>query len=133
MSFYRVRCRFAAWLAMCAMVFSALAPAVAQAMVTASDDGQWVEVCSASGMVWLKADDQSVVSGVAPDEGKPSGDMGSHCPWCSFHGSAAGLLPQIASTLPEVPAAQALPGQPHVVLTSKVQHGAQARAPPFAA
>ena len=117
---------------MCVMVFAALAPTVAQAMVAASDEGQWVEVCSASGMVWLKADGSDSVSTTAPDQDKSMGDMGSHCPWCSFHGSAAGLLPEQLPSLSFAPAAQALPELAFVALTSKVQRAAQARAPPLA-
>ena len=129
----RVHRRFTAWLAMCVMVFAALAPTVAQAMVAASDDGQWVEVCSASGMVWLKADGVEAASGASSDQDDNTvGDMGSHCPWCSFHVSALGLLPQQISSLPLVPAAQAVPHVDQVALTSKVQRRVQARAPPFA-
>ena len=59
------------------------------------------------------------------------GDMGSHCPWCSFHVTALGLLPQQISSLPLVPAAQALPHVDQVALTSKVQRRVQPRAPPL--
>ena len=118
---------------MCVMVFAALAPTVAQAMVTASDDGQWVEVCSASGMVWLKADGAELASGASSDQDNNTmGDMGSHCPWCSFHVPALGLLPQQLSPLPLVPVAQSVPRVAPIALISKVQRRVQARAPPLA-
>ena len=56
MGFYCVHRRLAAWLAMLAMVMGALSPTLAHAWVAASGDEQWIEVCSASGMVWLKTD-----------------------------------------------------------------------------
>jgi hypothetical protein len=132
MSFYRAHRRFAAWLAMCVMVFGALAPTLAQAMVAASDNDQWVEICSASGMVWLKADGSDVTGAVAPAQGAPMGDMGKHCPWCGFHGAAAGLPPDASRAPAPVVAHHALPASVHSAQCSAVQRMAQARAPPLA-
>ena len=53
--------RFATWLAMLAMVMGALAPTVAQAVVASQGGAGWVQVCSASGMVWVQADAVEVV------------------------------------------------------------------------
>lgn len=84
--------RFAAWLAMLAMLMGAFAPAVAQAVVASQGGEGWVQVCSASGMVWVKADGLE-----DPAAGKPMADASRHCPWCSLQG-AAGLPPLISST-----------------------------------
>ena len=91
MPFTRTTHRFAAWLAMLAMLLGALAPTAAQALVAAKGGSDWVQVCSASGMVWMKTD--------APDskadgktDGKSIADAARHCPWCSLQG-AAGLPP----------------------------------------
>ena len=80
--------RFAAWLAMLAMLVGALAPAVAQAVVASQGGPGWVQVCSASGMVWVKTDGLE-----DPAAGKPMADAARQCPWCSLQG-AAGLPPE---------------------------------------
>ncbi|MBW8470119.1 MAG: DUF2946 domain-containing protein [Thiobacillus sp.] len=90
MHFVRAHRRLTSWLAMLVMVFGALAPAVAQAMVASSDRADWVEVCSASGMLWVKADGSGAVD-AGMDE--PMSDASQHCPWCNLHGGAAGLPP----------------------------------------
>ena len=116
---------------MLAMVFGVLAPTVAQAMVAAADKGEWVEVCSASGMVWLKAG-ATDLGDVESGQNMPMADMNSHCPWCSFHGSAAGL-PMAALVTPSQPfSAQSLPIWIGASPNDAVWHTAQARAPPFA-
>jgi len=93
--------RFAAWLAMFAMLLGALAPAVAQAVVASKGGDGWVQVCSASGMVWVKSDGLE-----DPAAGKPMADASRHCPWCSLQGSA-GLPPEplMAVALQRDPAA----------------------------
>lgn len=116
---------------MCAMVFGAMAPTVAQAMVATSEKGQWIEVCSASGMVWLKTDGTTFAAAVVPDQEKPMTDMGKHCPWCSFHGSPAGLPPASLPGPTLISSTHAASGLGSVALTSKVLCCAQARAPPF--
>jgi hypothetical protein len=116
---------------MWAMVLSSLAPVVAQAMVAATGKLQWVEVCSASGIITLKAvaaDAQDVES----DQGSPAPGMANHCPWCVFHGSAA--APPLSNLSVPAPAAMVqtepvFSGKPFV---SHVWADAQARAPPFA-
>lgn len=82
---------------MLALVMSALAPTLAHAWVAAADEGQWIEVCSASGMVWLKADGLDDSAPGSSDTDMPMADMGSHCPWSGVHAPMAGLLP--AATL----------------------------------
>ena len=130
MSFYRVHRQIAAWLAMWAMVLGALAPTVAQAMVAAAEKGQWIEVCSASGMVWLKADGSDVQVETAPDQSQSMADMGKHCPWCGFHAPAAGLPPAVASAPWLGPVVQPVPELSLVALSDQSFHSGQARAPP---
>jgi hypothetical protein len=90
MAFLRLHRRFTAWLAMLALVLGALAPTLAQAMVSGDDRADWLEVCSVSGMFWVKAG-TGEVSDQQPESGSPMGAAGQHCAWCTLHGGAAGL------------------------------------------
>ena len=119
--------RFAAWLAMLAMLMGALAPAVAQAVVVSQGGNGWVQVCSASGMVWVKADGLE-----DPAASKPMADASRHCPWCSLQGAAG---------LPPAPGLQATrPIQPNDVPQPRIRSAAASvpwpaalsRAPPSA-
>lgn len=122
--------RFTAWLAALALVFGALAPVVTQAMVRASGPSDWVEICSVSGMSWVKAD----TGEVATEDQQPMGDSASHhCPWCALHGGAAGApsvhaLPALGP-LPSLQPAQALVS----VSSPLVWNDAHPRAPPLSA
>lgn len=126
MPFSRATRRFAAWLAMFAMLLGALAPAVAQAVVASQGGPGWVQVCSASGMMWVEADALE-----DPAAGKPMADASRHCSWCSLQG-AAGLPPA-----PSPAAALDLPAEPpkaHFRSASPAAPwpSAQSRAPPRA-
>lgn len=91
----RAHRRFTTWLAMLALVLGALAPVLAQAVVASSDRAQWVEVCSASGMVWVKAD-AAEDAARSQDDGHrtpPVLDAAMSCDWCSLHGASAALPP----------------------------------------
>lgn len=134
MPFSRVHRRLTAWLALSAMLLGAVSPAVAQVLVAFSSDRiQWVEVCSASGMVWVKADAGSVANAPqAGNEGQRPVDhaASTHCPWCRLHGSEA--APPSAT-----PVCQALPRQTdaprtgyHAVTPADTWLPLQARAPP---
>lgn len=116
---------------MWAMVLSALAPTVAQAMVAASDKAQWVEVCSASGMITLKVDVDSGQEGTS-DQGSPMSDMTQQCAWCVFHGAAADLPPvNVAVSAPPVEV-ELVPVYSGSVYLSLQWTDTQARAPPIA-
>lgn len=135
MPFSRVHRRFTAWLALLAMVLGTLAPAVAQAVVASSERAQWVEVCSASGMMWVKAD-ASAASGVdqaGHDAGGPMSDSWMHCPWCSLHGGAPGLPPAMAAIELAPRQSDRPPAFSHQASLSGVWAVAHARAPPPAA
>lgn len=115
---------------MLSMVLSVLAPTLAQAAVAAAGKGQWVEVCSASGMVWLKTDAAETAS---PDQGTTMADMSSNCPWCIFHGSATGLPATDPATRWLGSSAQPVPVWAFAVaIDQAVWRHAQARAPPLA-
>ncbi len=123
MSITRIQRRFTAWLAMLALALGAVAPAVAQVVVT--DRSDWVEICNASGMVWVQADH-------APGDADsaPLSDMGMQCSWCSLHSPTSGLPPApvmgFTSSLP-----QPLPGGWKAVAPPVgVWTAAPARAPP---
>ena len=118
---------------MLAMVLGALAPTLAHAWVAASDEGQWIEVCSASGMVWLKADGSDASSGGLDNPDMPMADMAQHCPWCSLHGAAAGLPPEMARAVVTPEKGAAMPVWRGPTAWVPVLSGALARAPPQAA
>lgn len=115
---------------MMAMVLSALAPTLAHAWVAAADKGQWIEVCSASGMVWLNADGPDASADKAADSNMPTADMAQHCPWCSFHGSMTGLPPATLDAAVAVHAGHAMPGWIDMASPHQPLLGALARAPP---
>ena len=126
MLFTRLQRRFTAWLAVLALLLAALAPTLAQAVVATSDRSDWVQICSASGMVWIKAE-----SSAAGTESAPLADMGMQCPWCLTHSPATGLPPAVASgATPTV--AVPIPGH---FMTAEPPVGvwtaAPARAPPL--
>lgn len=111
---------------MLAMAMAALAPAVAQAVVAGAGNRDWVEVCSVSGVVWVKA----AAAESEHDAGSPMADGAMNCPWCSLHGGAAGLLPQaqVASWHSTGPAL--LNRVNPAPIASALWRGAPARAPP---
>lgn len=121
--------RLGTWLAMLAVVWGALAPTLAQAVVRSAPtpgDG-WVEVCSVSGMVWVSLDtgeQQAVPHTGVSDE--PS------CAWCALHGGAAGS----PATQAQWPVSLALSDFPpafyQAPVTPAVWHSALSRAPPAA-
>jgi hypothetical protein len=126
MLFTRAQRRVCAWLAMLALVLTALAPTLAQAVVSNTDRGDWVQICSASGMVWIQAD-----PGAGDPQSAPMAGAGMQCPWCSLHSPAAGLPP---ATALRVAAAAPAPLVVRVALAASpvgVWTSAPARAPPF--
>jgi hypothetical protein len=125
MPFNRIQRRFTAWLAMLALGLGALAPALAQAVVSTSDRSDWVQICNASGMMWIQAD--AAVSGT---DSVPQADMGSPCAWCLMHSPVAGLPPApvmgFTSSLPQPLPGGCMAAAPPV----GVWTAAPARAPP---
>ncbi len=84
MSFSANRLRRVVWIALFAMLIGALAPTVSR--VLAAGDGGWIEVCSASGVMYLPVD-------AVPD----SGDGGAQhvsaaaCAYCFTNAGSFGL------------------------------------------
>ena len=126
----RAHHRFTAWLALLAMVLGALAPTVAQAMVRVSDRAQWVEVCSVSGMAWVKAD---AVAQQTADNDAPATGASMSCPWCTLHSGAAGLPPVTAVAEPWPRQTDHPPAFYRAVSLSGTWAVAHARAPPLSA
>jgi hypothetical protein len=130
MSFLRLRRRFAAWLALVAVLLGALAPTIAQARMGGGDRADWLEICTTTGMVWVQADSGEVARQI---DGPPA-DSGTspHCPWCTLHGGASGLPPvQAAVVLPAAPLAEQPPAFYRAPLTDTVWATARSRAPPL--
>jgi hypothetical protein len=75
------------WIAMLGVLFSALAPTISHAMVSAAQADEEVQVCTMEGM-------KTIVLAKAPS-GKPvSPDhILKHCPYCATHGNMSSLLP----------------------------------------
>jgi hypothetical protein len=126
MPFARVQRRFTAWLAMLAVVLSSLVPTLAQAVVVASDRSDWMQVCSATGMVWVQAD-----HAVGDTQSAPAADVGMQCPWCSLHSPATSLLPALASGVASAAPASLGDGVMAKASPVGVWIAAPARAPPF--
>jgi hypothetical protein len=94
----RLHRRITAWVALVALVLGALAPAVTQARVAGADRGDWVQLCSASGMVWVQAEslaagEPSAAGDDGADRGMPAAMVSAACAWCSLHGGAPGQPP----------------------------------------
>jgi Protein of unknown function (DUF2946) len=123
--------RFAAWLALLAMLWGALVPTLAQAAVASSDRQGWVEVCSASGVLWVRVDGGAKSPTAPTGQPGPMADASAHCPWCPMQG-AAGLPPELA----RVTSVSAQGAAPIAAFTSArlatVWFPAQSRAPPAA-
>jgi Protein of unknown function (DUF2946) len=129
MSFLRLHRRVAAWLAILALLAGALAPTVAQARMAGGDRADWLEICTTTGMVWVKADAGDVASQA---DGPPADNSASaHCPWCTLSAGGNGLPPaEIAFAAPVV-LAELPPAFYRTPLTDTVWATAQSRAPPL--
>ena len=133
MPFTRVQRRITAWLAMLVMSLTVLAPTLAQAVVASMDRGDWVQVCSVSGMVWIQADGAGVDGASPASEGSPMADMGMQCPWCQLHSPVAGPPPAPAPLTASAAHAEPLSQAMAAPLPPGVWPAAPARAPPLSA
>lgn len=114
-----------AWIALLAVCFGALAPTLSQAALRAKGEGagQWVQVCSASGVTWVRADG-------GEQAGEHPAEAALTCPWGVIGGGAANV--------PPVHALQVPPAAPSPAPLATAQRGhdapasahAPARAPP---
>lgn len=117
----RAHRRLLTWLTLCAMGLGALAPTLAQAALRAGDPVPWVQVCSSTGMFWVRAGD--------PVEA-PLVEAQMACPWCVLGGGADAPAP-VHILPPSQALATPLPLAPQPALHA-VASWAQppARAPP---
>lgn len=130
-----------AWIALLAVCFGAFAPTLSQAALKARGDdaGHWVQICSASGITWVRADTSATASTAAGDlaAADPADPAAEHpaeaaltCPWGVVAAGAAHLPPAPFLSLPEA--------APHPRPLARAQRGvaappsahAPARAPP---
>jgi len=130
MSVFRTHRRFTAALTLLVMLLSVLLPTVAQAVVRASGQAHWVQVCSTSGMVWVNAVNSAEPSEHAPSPAGPLGDWSQQCPWCALHGGAAGLPTQDWALAGFTAATEGLPAWGSTAPVSAIWAVAHARAPP---
>lgn len=110
---------------MLAVCFGVLAPTLSQAalQLRGGDVGHWVQVCSASGISWVRA---------GHDDGaeQPAADAPLSCPWGLMASGGAGLPPSHGLSLPEA-APHALPlAQAQRAVWPALSAHALARAPP---
>ena len=128
MSVLRLRRRFAAWLALVAVLLGALAPTIAQARM-GGDQSDWLEICTTTGMVWVQAgaDDTAQAISAPPADTATS----PHCPWCTLHSGASGLPPAAPVALIPAPLAEQPPAFYRAPLTDTVWATARSRAPPL--
>lgn len=94
-----LRQRLTAWLALWSLVLGALLPVLSHAAVRAPQPGQgWVEVCTVSGMAWVRQAPEAVVSddGSQPPANSSLGMAMPGCVWCATHAPALGLPPVAA-------------------------------------
>ncbi|MFZ4876344.1 DUF2946 domain-containing protein [Janthinobacterium sp. Mn2066] len=83
--------RLAAWIACFAILLSALAPSISQAVAHAKQESGsgWVEICSMAGIRFVKVEaDQS---GIGQPDGKAM--QMAQCAFCSMHAGSVGLPP----------------------------------------
>jgi hypothetical protein len=122
----RLHRRFAAWLAIWALLVAALWPALVQAAVVGTDKSGWIEVCSASGMVWVKAD------GSSESQDHLAKDAASHCNWCQLH-SGGGLPPHHADSVGLIAGTHDIPAFFIAAPRPAQPLATHSRAPPLAA
>lgn len=67
MPFRPLHRRLIAWLAACALLLAGLLPAVSQAVVAkTAGPGDWIEVCTSTGMAWVRGGEPGAAPSAAP-------------------------------------------------------------------
>lgn len=88
------------WVALLAIWMAALAPTVSHALAraegAAAPPAGWIEVCTASGMQWIKLDGSAPQDGEAPASVPPAHGLLKHCPFCLLTADHLGLPPHPA-------------------------------------
>lgn len=120
---------FAAWIACIAMLFATLAPSIAQGMSGGPGD-TWVEICSISGLKFVKVTTDAQV-GVVSHHSKFDLGHVEHCPLCGTHAGSFALPPTAGFSIPLIETQETHPflffQSPHPLAIWTV---AQSRAPP---
>jgi hypothetical protein len=120
--------RLTAWLAAMLVLLGALLPVLSHAVVArTAGDPAWIEVCTVSGMAWVRSADSA-----NPDADPPapvSGAPMAACEWCATHTPLAGVPLQSAPPLPLI---ESVALQPAAVHPATVPARAWASAPPRA-
>lgn len=93
------------WIASCAILLMALAPALSQALQTQAQEG-WVEVCTLAGSKWVKLDGSGTDSS---GQEQPGSTSMKHCPCCANPTPSLGLPPSAPSSAPLLQLGFALP------------------------
>lgn len=93
MRFSRVARKLFSWMACAAVLMGSLAPILTHALER-SPGNNWVEVCTAMGSQWVKADGTSQAPGETPAD-----HAQQHCPYCSSHVPVLGVPPATATVL----------------------------------
>ena len=81
---------FAAWIACCAILLAALAPAISHAFASLDGHQAWVEICTAQGNKLIQVGPEHNPESSAPQQHP---DHFEHCPFCTPNNVAAGLPP----------------------------------------
>lgn len=122
--------RLTTWFALWLLVLTALLPVAAQAMVTRQQGGEWLEVCTSTGMVRVAPDAADSAQSASTDGQTGEFNLGQHCPLCTLH-DATLALPPVAFQFQPVPAlADFPPAYYRSVQAASVWLAAPARAPP---
>lgn len=128
--------RLTAWLAALALILGSLLPVVSHAVVVAPAGGQgWVEVCTVSGMAWVRQVPDDAGAASDSQHSKPgSGALMDRCGWCATHSPMAGLPPVTGPLMGPVTLGADVPAAfRHAPRPLLVWAGAHSRAPPVAA
>lgn len=80
------------WLALWSLVLGACLPTLSQAAVQFTDRQGWVEVCTSTGMVWVRAD--TARSGTEPPASPAEAATQAGCTWCLAAGGHPALPTQ---------------------------------------
>lgn len=123
----RAKHRLTVWIACFAVLLSALAPSISQAINGSA--ANWAEICSAAGVKLTKIDPAQNPASPAPAD---KGMHFEHCPFCFTHAGSVGLPPSAALTIPVAGSDLPLPSlfyqSPSPLF---IWAAAQSRAPPY--
>ena len=99
-----------AWIAIGAILLSALMPTVSMALEGVRDkstvaDGSWIEVCSIQGSSWVRMAADGRVLATSPHKplDAPASAHGEHCPYCLHQAASFALPPPQPFVLPVWP------------------------------